>query len=1488
MSGDNISKVIGIHFDIFGNQEVMSSSVIDNEGIVFPETYDNGEPKFSGVLDTRMGTSDQFTLCSTCKSNYLECPAHFGHLKLVTPMFHFGLMSHVKNVLSCIDLKNGKLLITKEQIQQKVIARSNKARFAEIKTLCSSVKVSPHSGTPVPTLKVEIKKNQGLMSIVAEYSLGANEELDGFHGSSSETAISDTKRKVSQTLTAADCYYILKNVSDEDCEILGISRPERMILTVFPIPPPAIRPSVRGDFTNQGYSEHATTHKLVDIIKFNMRLKKEMEKAISTNDNSKHLKDYQDCLQYHIATYFDNESMVLPRAELKSGGNAAKSITSRFKGGKIGRIRGNLQGKRVDYSARTVITSDPNNNLDELGVPLKIARTITYPEIVTPFNIVELTKLVRNGRTVYPGANFVENLNQMGPNGKPVKVDLKYKNKDIILQYGQVVHRHLQNGDIVLFNRQPSLHKMSMMAHKVRVIQNPSYITFRLNVTATTPYNADFDGDEMNLFAPQSEQAKIELMMLADIKNYIISPKDSKPIVNLKQDALLGSYKFTSADNQMTWKEAMNMLAYTTVSTDLIKGKREVAKQKTYTGQEIFSYLIPKKVNVSNGSTVISNGRIQSGILGKSELAGSKNSIIHLIIDSYDKQRAADFMDDVQRINNAWLMKVYGFSVGLGDAIMTPQLSEELYISGQKKIMEIYNLIAEVEKNHLIDRKTFEEIAFSELNSVMTFQAKTIMSKLDISNSFYVQIKSGSKGKDVNVGQMVGSVGQATFENKLIQKKLNGRTIPHFAKQDDSPSARGFIPNPYISGLTASEFFFHNMDGRTGIIDTAIKTADTGYMQRKTIKATEDVYLSYDSTVRNSSNGVVQFIYGDSGYDCAKQMQVKSQLIMMDNETVVKTYSFTDEEQKKFRVPSKMNDDFVEHIRKLRDDLREIQRKSTGNSKVIVDTFSVPFNLNRVISYHQNKDKGSSKQYNTPEEIMAALENLMLPNNTHLLAYGQSDKIKKDNDRRHKLLLRILITEYLAPRKVLVHYSLSREAFGKVVEELKNSFNMNIAQPCEMVGILAAQSIGEPLTQFTLNTFHSTGVSDVTSNMSSMVRFKELISFTKKIKNPFMKIYLKEEYKYSEEVAMQLTNLIENTKLSDVVLGTEIWYENNYLDPDSIFNKDQMSDNPKNIFFVNLASKSTSLKSLPWVIRFLVNREILLEKNITLLMIKTQFVKYWNSTYVDMKGFKKKDKEVINLINNICIMSNNDSDPQPVLHIRLDFNEYNYTQIIEVMNLVLNGFKVKGIEGIEKAFCNKELEKIFDPTTGKPVEKYEYVITTLGSNIQDIFYLEGVDNTRTVSNDVYSYFLVWGIEATRALLIKEINTIFSGASQDVNFQHLSILVDIMLQNGNVTPVNRYGINKLDTDPLSRASFEKTIEQLIHAAVFQEKDKVSSVSSRIIAGRVINGGTGMVDISIDTSRLEQTEFVEDKFLLEVSNIKTPMLMEDPLISDLLIK
>jgi DNA-directed RNA polymerase beta' subunit len=1324
----------------------------------------------------------------------------------------------------------------------------------------------------------------------------------------------------------------------------------------------------------------------------------------------------------------------------------------------------------------------------------------------------------------------------------------------------------------------------------------------------------------MNFFAPQCEQSKIELEQLADIKNHIISPKDSKPIVALKQDSLIGSYKFTSDITTVRWKDAMNLLAGTKVVNELLE--KPFAKGKMYSGKEIYSYLIPDKVNVKTKTVEIKNGEILKGPLAKKELGSAKNNISHLIIDSYDKFKSAQFMDNVQRMMNNWLMSINGFCVGLGDVVAPKEVSDEFKKYNETKMLEILNLYTENENNHLIDTTTFEEIIFRELTNVMSTHAKNLMGKLDINNNMYVMLESGSKGKDINLGMIMGCIGQCAYGNKLLEKRFNNRTLAHFAKHDDHPSARGFIKNPFINGSKGTEFFFHQMDGRVGLIDTAIKsvtgdtelviienneskcirigdwidakllegefttdnskdelreelklkekvfiptvdlhgrtswgevtgitrhlpsktlfkiktmsgrevtvtdshslliwnketaqfdrispkevvlgdlvpvnvelgepqcvishykdltlnntsgsligfyllfgrvqedrivieykdpyirslfkkfevpvtensvaiiaksaflanvlkdltldkllnapidflkgllniiisfngkivknklelenfvgllnvlehfgifgqikdnkviisdawlkiiqsefnlisydiqkkinsltlpsrstlkhyqnvildkitevieiepnvtkvyditvpstmnfclanglgvvdTADTGYMQKKTIKATEDIYLAYDNTVRNSINGIVQFIYGDNGYDTSKQIQVRSNLISMNNDKLKETYEFTKSELKSF--PFSKNKEYVAEMFRLRDYLRQLQIKIHLTSKKVEENYNLPFNIERIINYHIHKErKGKSKI--TPSEIVSVLEDYLTNSKTKLMTTNSTTTLKVINEQKHKFLLRTLIHEYLAPKRILLEYKLDKDTFYDIMHDLTYSFNKNQASSCEMVGIIAAQSIGEPLTQFTLNTFHSTGVADVTAGMSEMVRIKELISFSKNIKTSYMKIYLDESIKYNEERVKAISNVLENTMLEDITIAKEIYFEPDYTTSNSIHNKDNLTNNTKEMFFSSSSSKNTSLKSLPWVYRFILDKEKLFTKQITLLDIKTQFIKLWNTTSTELKGFKKKERELINLISNICILSNDEDQDQPIIHIRVDFKEYDYQYLLDLLGLISSIFKIKGIKGIEKTFVSKELEKTFDKD-GNLVEKTEYIIMTKGVNFDDIFYYDIIDTQRTICNDVVLLHTIYGIEATRALLLKELSDIFYSKGQDINYQHLSIIVDIMTQNGAVTSLNRYGINKLETDPLSRASFEKTIEQLIQAAIFQEKDRINSVSSRIIAGRAINGGTGMVNLLLDTDKLENTEFIETE------NDTIGVLSEDPFIKEI---
>ena len=467
---------------------------------------------------------------------------------------------------------------------------------------------------------------------------------------------------------------ILKMLSDETLEILGMNldfaRPEWMILSALPVPPPPVRPSISVDGSGQGQrGEDDLTFKLADILRANG-----MVQRSEVDGTPDHIRiDHCDLLQYHIATYMDNNIASIPPAQHKSG-RPIKSIRARLKG-KEGRLRQNLMGKRVDFSARTVITGDPNLSLDEVGVPRSIARNLTYPEMVTPYNMDHLKKLVANGPTNHPGARYV-----IRENGE--RLDLKYHKRagEISLQYGWKVERHIVDGDVILFNRQPSLHKESMMAHRVRVMP---YSTFRLNLSVTTPYNADFDGDEMNLHVPQSEESRAELANLCMVPLNIVSPQRNSPLMGIVQDTLCGIYKICRRDVFLSREEVMNIMLWVPDWDGVIPQPAIVKPRPRWTGKQIISMALPEALNLertegkdevdrwcplTDGGLLVADGQLMFGLFNKKQVGTSAGGIIHTIFNEFGHETAMSFFNGAQTVVNYWLLH-NGFSIGIGDTV---------------------------------------------------------------------------------------------------------------------------------------------------------------------------------------------------------------------------------------------------------------------------------------------------------------------------------------------------------------------------------------------------------------------------------------------------------------------------------------------------------------------------------------------------------------------------------------------------------------------------------------------------------------------------------------------------------------------------------------------------------------------------------------------------------------------------------------------------
>jgi len=1469
--GEDIKNIKEIQFGIYTNDMIKKYSAVKNDpfGINVPDSYDNYEPKKGGLVDLRLGTCDIYLNCTTCGANSLDCFGHFGHTELAEPVFHCGFLTHLTSLLKCICHKCSNILIERtDDIVKSFNNKNGKNRFKELKELTKNINFCIHCGTPVPKIKKEIKETSTSIRIILEKEVG-NVMVDEKTGISTETT-----KIIKESLSPRQCYYLLRNISDADAFMMGFniinSRPEDLIITRFPIPPVIIRPTAKIDFLAAASMEDSLTLKIADIITWNIRVRNDMNKDSNT------FNDTHTLLQYHVATYFDNDSASLPRSEFKTGGKPTNSISDRIKG-KEGRIRLNIMGKRVDFSARSVITSDPNIDIDMVGVPLKIAKELTIPEEVTPQNIKHLSQLVVNGRTTYPGANYIFRTTII--NGKTIsqKIDLRYRKANIKLSIGDIVERHMINGDYVLFNRQPTLHKPSMMGHKAHILNRDDINTFRMNVSVTAPYNADFDGDEMNIHLAQSIQARNELERIANVKYQIIGGKDSNPIIGCKQDAISGAY-LMSIDNNIPYDLAANLLSGTSSTT-----KNQLVKGETITGRQLFSYIVPLGINSvkADKNFQVKDGKLLSGTLDKSQLATKKNSLIHYIWDKYGPTSTQQFIDDTQRLVLNYLLNK-GLTVSFSDCIVQSSLIKEITEIIHTKILSVDSMITQFENDKdKITPDMGETIINSDLGSILSNITKIIFEVLDKKNSFNVIIAlSGAKGAIINFGQIAGCIGQVSLEGSRIKKRISGRTLPIFHQNDDTPKARGFVSSNFVDGLKGHEFFFHTMSGREGLIDTAIKTAESGYIQRKLVKSLEDMYVNYEGMIRTANGVLVQYLYGDSGIDQQRQTELKINLINSNNETIKVQYTFNASElasiKNSYNKSTYDNDKIFDTLIDFRDRLRTIYFKSTSNYKVIGDNFMLPINLRRITQDYINNIKAPLYDEIDPQYIIDSIDGILNNYNERLITIMKKDSILlKRDDTDYKFMLKISLYEYICPKKCIVEYKLTKVMFDKMIEDIIIAFSKAVVEPGEMVGIVAAQSIGEPTSQMTLNTKHFAGVSGKGSANMGVPRIKELLGYSKNIKTPQMTIYFDEKYSTNKSDTNILSSYLKHLTIGELIDSVEILYS--IVGSNDNISSTITKDNTSNPFYIN--NMKDKIETMPFIFRLKLNLEKLMDKETTLLDIKTKFITYWYKNFSNLKNVKKSLKDILIQVEKIAILSNNDN----IIHIRFKMTNFDYKTLTSFLTIVLNTITLKGVDDIENISLIQERKINFNKMGDMNVGK-EYLVVTDGINIEGILNIKGIDHTRTKINNIETVYRMYGIEAARKIIIDELLITFNAGGGELNHAHISLLVDLMTYSGEVISIDRHGLNKVDNDPLSRASFEKTMEHFLNAALFSETDKLKSVSSRIAIGRVIPGGTGAFDLILDTDKIKNSEYIENETGGRTNFIS---LEKEPLFEDIIL-
>jgi len=866
-------RIKEIHFSFLSPEEVRKMSATK---IITADTYDDdGFPIDMGLMDTHLGVIEPGLRCKTCGGKVDDCPGHFGHIDLAMPVIHVGYIKNIKSILRSTCRSCGRLLVSDEQVEEMRVAEE---------TRDNAFGIEEEAGPEARFRKVTRSKGHDFPIAMVCPHCGSEQKKITLDKPT-------TFREDGHKLTPKEVRERMERIPNDDLPYLGINpeiaRPEWMILTALPVPPVTVRPSIT--LQSGDRSEDDLTHKMVDVLRINQRLRENRDAGAPQLI----VEDLWELLQYHVTTYFDNQTSGIPPARHRSG-RPLKTLAQRLKG-KEGRFRSNLSGKRVNFSARTVISPDPMLSVNEVGLPIVAARELTIPIYVTKYNIETCRELVLRGPEPWTdvgeylaGVNYI-----IRPDNRRIKVT--DKNAETVaetLDIGYIVERQMVDGDIVLFNRQPSLHRMSMMAHEIRIME---YKTFRFNLAVCPPYNADFDGDEMNMHCLQSEEARAEARILMRVQEHILSPRFGGPVIGAIHDHVTGAFLLTWKDSKFNRNETVFILSKTKVE-EMPEPDQE---DDHWSGKALFSLALPENLSMTyralichncttckkeecedDAYVVIRDGKLLTGVVDGRSVSAFKGKVLDRIARDYGGDAAREFLDTVTKLAIGAIM-IRGFTTGIDDEDIPQEAKDQIAEKMRYAAETVDNLVQAYKDGELeqMPGRSLEETLEVEVMKVLgqsRDQAGQIAGKhLGMENSAVLMARSGARGSMLNLSQMAGSIGQQAVRGERIARGYTNRTLPHFNQGDLGAPARGFVRSSYKTGLNPTEYFFHSMGGREGLVDTAVRTSRSGYMQRRLINALEDLKVTPDGTVKNTAGTIIQLTYGDDKIDPCRAIQGK-------------------------------------------------------------------------------------------------------------------------------------------------------------------------------------------------------------------------------------------------------------------------------------------------------------------------------------------------------------------------------------------------------------------------------------------------------------------------------------------------------------------------------------------------------------------------------------------------------------------------------------
>lgn len=1485
------ASIASIQFGLISTDDAHRLSVLPCRRVIGPvQDY--------GVNDKRLGVCERMALCGTCGKSNEQCSGHSGHIDLDLPVFHSGFFSIIIRICRTICKTCSRVLLEPEEVAYHSARLSRPMEAQQRMAIVKSIQLDAyktHVCVSCGALNGDVKRGKPMRIIHDKYAVQLRrcertDSDDLSHQLASQMASSiernkdlgDRLSKMVEVLDPMRVRDLFSRILPSELCLLGfqadLAHPVDLIISTLVVPPVCTRPSGGGGGGMMGpaHREDDLTTQLNEILICSDLLKD------GANDVTKYMETW-DMLQTRVARVLDAQMPGFP-ATLRS--NETKSYTQRLKG-KNGRFRGNLSGKRVDFSGRSVISPDPNLAVDELAVPLSVARVLTYPQRVFAHNLELMRRLVRNGPNVHPGAVTVYLAAEKSR--RSLRNMRDRLNLAARLTIGDVVERHVLNGDMIIFNRQPSLHRISMMAHRARVLP---YKTFRFNECCCSPYNADFDGDEMNVHLVQTEEARAEARELMLTAKNIITAKNGEPIIACTQDFLMAAYMVTSRESFFDRSQFSQMISYWIGAHTQFELPIPalLCPTELWTGKQIFEVILQpspsegvmlsmeakarfygdskdRHWDSNEGFVAFLDSKFISGRLDKKLLGGgAKDSLFARLFALTNGDYTAQCMSRIAHFTSRYLQN-YGFSIGLADVSPTVSLEEEKSKALSLSFAECDRLIHEASTGHMIPlpgltlKQSLEAKLNNELSKVRNTCGAAAVRTLDPrSNAPLMMVNAGSKGSELNTAQMMACVGQQTVNGKRIINAFDHRSLPHFHRYAEDPAARGFVASSFYSGLSPTEFFFHTMAGREGLVDTAVKTAETGYIYRRLSKALENMSVKYDNTVRDAQNTVVQFRYGEDGLDpwlmegnngtplnlamewlSCHSGYARREKRRSDVHSTLEKYLTLPLKERPAAVAKAVKDTHVESAMMseslihhwyeaslLPHEVQPFVKAALSGDAGLLGEATQQHQLemaeqamaDRVRSGgHKQEEVDSSSSTSKSRAERQPFTHLRRMCRTFCLKFLQEvekffeQKVKEQKRLRELLGLPVESSKAAAGdeeddmqfveslQSELLPLTRSMVLF--FLENCAEKYGRKACEPGTPCGAIAAQSVGEPSTQMTLRTFHFAGVASM-SITQGVPRLVEIVNANANISTPVITVPVTAAARGEDEEAQRQRGAAAYAAaLHEACLEVKGHVE-------------------------KVCLKDIALE----MVEVMTSGSYQLQIRLNLPLIKAMHLPIdVNTVRRSILYFAGRPLSPLRMLkeDNIQVISQDALVIYPYMRATTQLL-FSVKQLLTILPEMVVG----GINGVNRVMVTDDHKQLL-------VE---------GTDLRAVMALPYVDGVRCRCNHVSVIEKTLGIEAARQTIVEEIQSIMKAYSLSIDIRHVYLLADVMTNRGTVLGITRYGLQKMNNSVLTMASFERTTEHLYNAAVLQRKDRNLSVSDSIIIGKPIAIGTTSFSVLMD--------------------------------------